>query len=168
MTFILIILLIWYAGIRFAVLHSRRGTVRSKVTVTDWIDEKTSFNFHEHNFQVVFGVENYHTREGVDDPNYVEWLVQLYKTVDDVNTITPLRTHKCDESDYENFYTPTKKTAGYIQRLKERGNMICIDHDQVVSIFGEDDNTDHYRLEFMLIPCQADPSINKVCPYSLQ
>jgi predicted RNA polymerase sigma factor len=55
-----------------------------------------------------------------------------------------------------------------MERLKERGNLRCLDQDQEISIRGEDETTDYQRLEIIMIPCQPDLSIGKKCPYSLQ
>ena len=72
-------------------------------------------------------MEGYLDRSGKDDPDFVEWQVQMTEQVDGVITDIPLSTHKCNETDYENFYEPNRSYISQLALLKERGNLICLD-----------------------------------------
>jgi len=76
----------------------------STVVVPESIDSGTKFNFGQNEFQIAFAVENYLTRRGTDDPDYVEWYVRLYRSIDGVESHTDLNYHKCGQEDYDLFW----------------------------------------------------------------
>jgi hypothetical protein len=92
--------------------------------------------------------------------------VQLHRSINGVESEIPLKFHKCTEEDYSYFYEPSKKVTGTLQRLKDRGNLKCIDREAAIEIRGQDDTTDHSRLEIIMQPCQKDPNIGKRCRYN--
>jgi hypothetical protein len=49
-TLLSLIVIFVYALVRIDALQSMRDTVRSDITVADWIDESTLFNFNEEGF----------------------------------------------------------------------------------------------------------------------
>ena len=75
-------------------------------------------------------MEDYVTRKTLDDPAYVEWLVQLVRHEDDQEIAQSLKYHKCTDQDFERFYPPSRKSALAIQKLKKRQSLYCIDADQ--------------------------------------
>ena len=157
-----------YTLVRIEAMQSKRDTVRSDILVENWLDETSFFNLREERFQLAFAVENYLDRTGRNDPDYVDWIVQMHNYVDGVESETPLKFHKCETEDYALFYEPISSVKNSFARLKERGNLFCLDRDQEVIVSGQDDASEHRRLEIIMQPCQADPSTGKVCPYNLQ
>ena len=106
---LIILTLIFYTAVRFEALYQKRDTIRSAIAVEDWIDETHVFNFERNNFQLAFAIEDYVTREGKDDPSYVEWIVQLRRSMNGTVTEFPLKYHKCNETNYGYFHPSSKK-----------------------------------------------------------
>jgi hypothetical protein len=56
-------------------------------------------------FKVAFTVVDYYNLEVLDDPTKVEWVVLLQTYKDLLLTEeVPLKIHKCDDSDWPDFY----------------------------------------------------------------
>ena len=67
-------------------------------TLQQYFDSSKIVNFDDIGFKVAFAVEQYDdNRAGKDDPNYVEWIVQLTQNIGKVETIFPLKFHKCTD-----------------------------------------------------------------------
>lgn len=160
------ITLMLFAWIRLEILLQRKNPSIMEATTLGYYDESEVITPDEIGFKIAFAVEGYTDRVGKDDPEYVEWVVQMTQNVGGVQEIFPLATHKCTSADYDSFFEPAKAYKKQIEASRTRGNMICIDEGQDLSIFGEGDTTDHRRLDFMLIPCQA--SATKNCPHNRQ
>ncbi len=74
-----------------------------------YFDSSHIVKFDEIGFKVAFAVEQYDEfRAGKDDPNYVVWTVQLTRNIGKVETVVPLKYHKCTDADYDSFYKPAK------------------------------------------------------------
>lgn len=70
------------------------------------------FNLTEHHvwqtksWKIAFGIENYDTGLANDDKEHVKWMVGLATVNHGVHTNRFLRSHKCTQSDFEEFYLP--------------------------------------------------------------
>ena len=138
-------------------MHKKYPTVYS-VTAQDVYDDSEVRSFDEMDFRIAFAVENYKTREGIDDSRFVEWDVAMVSNQDGVETKVPVDIRPCTEEDWNAFHPPAKKSMNGVKLIKERGNMFCIaDYDQV-KINGQTDLDNFSRLEMNLYPCKKETS----------
>lgn len=105
-------------------------------------------------FKIAFGMADFWTEEGLDDPDYIRWVVQLATGQDQrTESVRELGIHKCTQDDWETFYPPSKEDDFY--HVTERNFLYCIDHRELLEIRGQD-NFDYIRLEIMYLPCVPD------------
>ena len=84
-------------------------------------DDSYKVNFNKTGFKIAFSVEQYSGDQlPRDDPNYVMWDVRLKQKIGEKITWIPLRIHKCTDSDYESFYTPSKNFVKSFAFAKQR------------------------------------------------
>jgi hypothetical protein len=86
-TIILAIVFFAYAISRGAQVSIRHDLQVNEYFKLDGLDETEIFNFEETGFRVAFGVESYTSRASMEDPEYVEWRVQLASNVDGVESV---------------------------------------------------------------------------------
>lgn len=68
-------------------------------------------NFKKREFKAAFAVESYdNLRTGKNDPNYVRWVVQFTRYIDQVENIFPLKFQKCSDADYDSLYDPSESS----------------------------------------------------------
>ena len=104
-------------------------------------------------FKIAWAVEGYTPeRPGKDNPEYVEWLVQITEEIDGVKISQPLAYHKCSPQEFEAFHKPSPSFMNKVDQIRARQNLFCIDAGQKIKIYGEGDTTDYKRLDIMLVP----------------
>jgi hypothetical protein len=101
--------LLAFAVIRFIIFHEKRDTLNASIIEQDYLDESYVFDFDQSHFNLAFTVEGYDDRIPRDDPEYVEFLVQMYSNVHGVVTATKIDFHTCSQNDLNSFYAPNKK-----------------------------------------------------------
>ncbi len=80
------------------------------ITIADiqnYYDSSMKLNFKDIGFKVAFFVQGYMDNEPKDDPNYIQWVIQL-NSCDACDSPTPINLtyHKCTDEDYDSFYPP--------------------------------------------------------------
>ena len=168
---LLLFVLLAYGVSRLNALLLRANPQITVSTLQQYFDSSKIVNFDDIGFKVAFAVEQYDdNRAGKDDPNYVEWIVQLTQNIGKVETIFPLKFHKCTDEDYDSFYEPALSYKAMFAAAKSRKNFYCIDEGQNVEVFGMGDQTDYKRLDFMMLPCNPhfDKNGNSICNTTLQ
>ena len=105
-TIALFFLLAVYGIHRFNVLVTKRNPNLTQLLLEGENDPMTGTYFLNDGFKIAYAVENYHSKDGMDDPRYVRWVSYLEENFDGVETLTPLPMKKCTEQDYSEFYPP--------------------------------------------------------------
>lgn len=110
---ILLLLVLFAYGIsKFRGLLTYNNPNITTTVLQQYYDSTYVLNFKDHDVKVAFAVESYDDqRIGKDDPNYVQWVVQLTRIIGKVETDFPLKFHKCTEQDYESFFPPSSSAA---------------------------------------------------------
>ena len=104
---LLILIMLAYAVTKFDGLITRQDPQITVTEMKQFYDSTQVINFRKTEFKVAFAVESYDdSRTGKDDPNYVRWVVQLTRMMGQVETVFPLKFHKCTDADYDSFYEP--------------------------------------------------------------
>jgi len=138
-------------------VYKKFPTVYS-VTAKDVYDDSDVRSFNEMDFRIAFAVENYMTRESIDDSRFVEWDVAMVSNQDGEETRVPVDVRPCTDEDWNAFHPPAKKSKNGVKMIKERGSMFCIaDYDQI-KINGQSDLDNFSRLEMNLYPCKKETS----------
>lgn len=100
----------------------------TQATVSNFYDSRFHVNFTDINFRIAWAVENYTNNSiGKDDPYYVEWVAQLYRSIGGVESFTPLPFHKCTEADYDAFHPPSVSYVSKMKQAKKDRNFYCLD-----------------------------------------
>ena len=83
-------------------------SAESDVLSMDTVSDTDIYNTDKRSFKFAFAMRNYLTREIKHDTNMVEWEVLVYKGTgqDHEHKEFQIGVHKCNASDYENFYAP--------------------------------------------------------------
>jgi len=101
-TFLILIAMFYFALSKMPYLLDRKNPLISTYKDIEHFDSTTHVNLDDTSFRIAFGVEGYDSREGKDDPYYVEWQVRA-TTLKEDGTFekTPLNFHKCADRDWE-------------------------------------------------------------------
>jgi hypothetical protein len=93
----------------------------SLFVVKDAYSAQEFLNLDTLGFKLAFTVVDYYTLEVLDDPTKVEWVV-LLQTYKDLllQEEVPLKTHKCDDSDWPDFYEFSPQDAEAVERLSQK------------------------------------------------
>ena len=60
----------------------------------------------------------------------------------------------CTEEDYAKFYTPDKKVENWLERIKNKGGMMCIDWvKDRVTISNQETDPIYQSLDIKYLPC---------------
>ena len=98
-----------FAVIRYIIFQEKRDTLNASIIEQDYLDENYIFDFDQSHFKLAFTIEGYDDRIPRDDPEYVEFVVQLKSNVNGVETFTKIDFHTCSQNDIDLFYAPHKK-----------------------------------------------------------
>ncbi len=86
---------------------------------------------------MAFSVVDYVKNIPLNDPNFIQWLVLIRNKDGSTYTAEELKFHRCTKEDFDSFYPSQAKSAKAIERAEELFDMMCIDENQDISIFGE-------------------------------
>ena len=126
-------------------------------------------------FKFAFAMRGYLDHEIKNKTNMVEWEVHVYKgNGSSEYTEFEVGVHACNDSDYKDFYTLSKKSKPRFDDFKEKGSFLCMNDYDVnglkvdKNLFGPDENTPHRRFELIFKPCKptvmtADQDYNTTC-----
>ena len=153
---ILTLFFVLYSVKRALAVTTRDDVIVNEYLLMDHYDDNTIFAFQDYGFKVAFGVESYRDKTSKDDPDFVEWEVILRENKKGTETVTPLTTHKCLPEDFKNFYPTAKAYRKKLSEVKDRTSLYCIDDNQDINVYGQNENTDYRRLELNFIPCQSN------------
>lgn len=96
-TLILFLLMTVYGVHKFSVLLSKRNPNLTQLLLEGENDPMKGTYFLNDGFKIAFAVENYHSKEGLDDPRYVRWISYLQEDTGDEKVYTPLPMVPCTE-----------------------------------------------------------------------
>jgi hypothetical protein len=98
-----------------------------------------------HNFKFAFMVESFEHGKHLHDPKYVDWTVSLVTQVHNkVVQSQELKIQPCTDKDWAQFYKPKPEMKEMINDYKRKGQMLCLENDQEVSIYGKFRNARRY------------------------
>jgi hypothetical protein len=85
-------------------------------------------------------LQQYGSNIAIEDTNYVQWEVSVLEFVNKKRTNKiNLKTHKCTQEDYDQFYPPAKIHQSAIKNIRESNfGLYCIDSGQNLTISGFD------------------------------
>ena len=95
--------------------------------IEDFYDMNDKFDFEENNFQIAVAVVDYDSWVPLDSPEYVRWTAVIKQKANGVKEFFPLKHHKCNEDDFEKFYSPSRRAKKAVQELKETSALYCLD-----------------------------------------
>ena len=75
----------------------------------DYFNSNHTLNIERDNLSIAFGVERYFNGTALDDADFVEWVVSIEEKVGLKETSRPVNFHKCNDSDFDNFYPIIEK-----------------------------------------------------------
>ena len=125
---------------------------------------------------MAFAIEGFYDQIMKNSEDYVKIKALYQVKVDGVRSDTELELRPCTEEDFEEFYPPALQSEIGIQRLKERGNLLCIADYSMLELHGHEnhENVDFGRLAVILHPCndgleEGEPHpTNPNCELTLQ
>ena len=90
---------------------------------------------------------------------YVKWLFRLFRKKDGVESWRELKTHKCTDKDYDQFYQVDKNQFKLLEEIKRdpKRGLMCLDEDDSVQLklYGREKYDDYQRLELLMLPCNS-------------
>ena len=102
-TLAIIVLVLAYATMKLIHLVERRNPQITQHTTLAALDVEKTVNMKEIGFRMAFTMENYLTKETIDDPRYVKWIVRMYGRNNGEWYEDILPYHKCTDEDYSQF-----------------------------------------------------------------
>jgi hypothetical protein len=88
----------------------------------------------------------------------VDWEVHVY-TGKETEEVQVVGVHTCNETDYKDFYTPSKYNKDGFENLTKSDVLLCMndtdDKGNAVNqrLYSPDENTNHRRVELIFKPC---------------
>ena len=63
--------------------------------------------------------------------------------------------HRCTEEDWAKFSPVSSKSKGSmeVRKTDKKKGLFCIDWTDDLFVFGEENNPEYQRLEFVMVPC---------------
>ena len=110
MTVVALTIIFTFILIKTAMFIDRHNPNFSQATIPEFYDSTSRFEFDENNYQIAIAVVEYKSRKPINDPEYVRWVPQLVRTIDNIKTELPLSYHKCNEDDWAKFYSPSRRS----------------------------------------------------------
>ena len=100
-------LLLAYGITSFQAMIVHNNPLITIADIQNYYDSSMKLNFKDIGFKVAFFVQGYMDNEPKDDPNYIQWVIQL-NSCDACDSPTPINLtyHKCTDEDYDSFYPP--------------------------------------------------------------
>ena len=93
-----------YGTLKFSHLMGKHNPTISEVTETGVYSSSDKFNLNDEGFRFAFTIEGYADKKIKDDPAYVKYIVRVTGSKDGVGYEKLVPYHKCNESDWDNFY----------------------------------------------------------------
>lgn len=69
---------ITFMTVKGIILVHRRNPLITQTDIPSFYGNDWTFNLHEKNFRMAFGMTNYYDKQSKDDPDYVRWTPILY------------------------------------------------------------------------------------------
>ena len=120
------------------------------------LDIEETVNMKEIGFRMAFTMENYLTKETLNDPRYVKWIVRMYGRNNGEWYEDILPFHKCTEDDYSQFSPMDELSAPGLEQVRhsETRGFYCLDEWPDKMKLGGDKTAQTYRrLEVIFSPC---------------
>lgn len=138
LTTILTLTLIGYAMSSFSQMITHSNPLITIATIQNYFDSTNVVNFDNFGFKVAFFVQGYIDNEPKDDPDKVQWVIQLNtcKGCNGYPVATNLTTHKCTDADFDSFYPPDPSYVSTMKQAKKDKFFWCIDDGQGIEVFG--------------------------------
>ena len=111
-------LVLVFMTVKCLLLIQRRNPLITQAEIPSHFDGSFTFDFHENNFRLAFGVRGFFDHIARDDPNFVRWNVILTTIMDGVRTEQDLEFHKCTQDDYDLFNPIAKQSVYILNELK--------------------------------------------------
>ena len=89
----------------------------------------------------------------MSDPDYVKFIVYYKRDLNGEKETIYMDFHKCTDEDYDAFYEPNIHSRKAIESARKKKNLFCIDDFDKVKLFGNENEPDFGRFEFIIVPC---------------
>ena len=156
-TFIIILILVTYGGLKFVHLIERHNPLVSEVTEKAFYDSSEKMNLNEEGFRFAFTMEGYLSNEVLNNPTHVKYLTRIIGRKGGEWYEKILSYHKCNETDWEEFAPPSKVHADSWINIRDdpKRGFYCLDWDdeEPLVIYGNENNDDYQRIDIALLPC---------------
>ena len=112
----------------------------------DVYDFNDILNLDEINFRFAWSIEGYHSREMINNPKYVKYLVRKVGRKDGESFEKVMDYHICTEDDWAEFTPPSRGSADGWEQLKNdpKRGMFCLDDsdegEEEHIIYGNENN----------------------------
>ena len=100
-TALILLLTLGYSILKAIQLTSRSNPSINVSTIPSYFDVTETVNLNEINFRLAFSYRSYNSKELVDDPRYVRWIVRMRGRRDGKDYEELLPYHKCTDIDFE-------------------------------------------------------------------
>ena len=155
-TICILIMTLAYTGTKAIELRERAHPIIVQNTRKGEIGADVTVKVNEIGFRMAFSLENYLTRDTVDDPRYIKWLVRMYGRNNGEWYEEILPYHKCTPEDYSEF-SPLDNLSHKIfdaVNKNEKRDFYCLDEWPENMMLGGEQEADTYRrLEVIFTPC---------------
>ena len=155
-TLVLILITFSYAALKMIELSSGRNPTINDSKIDGHFGNSETVYLNEIGWKMAFSIENMGTRDAINDPRYVKWIVRVYEKHGEVLSEKHLPFHKCTPEDYGQFYPLSKAAIDEYTSLTEDENrgLFCLDNWEDDLYIGGDITSDDYQsLDFILAPC---------------
>ena len=125
----------------------------------DVYDFNDILNLNEINFRMAWSIEHYLTREMINKPQYVKYLVRKFGRKNGESYEKILGYHICTEDDWAEFTPPSRGSADGWESIKNdpKRGMFCLDDpdegEEEHIVYGNENNENFQRIEVVLLPC---------------
>jgi len=103
-TLCVVVLTFSYAALKMIELAAGKNPTINDSKIDGFFATSETVNFNEINWNMAFSIENMESRDAINDPRYVKWIVRLYEKHGEVLSERLLPFHSCTAEDYEKFY----------------------------------------------------------------
>ena len=158
MSFMIFVIFFVYGTLKFMHLVTKHNPQISEVMEFNFYDMYRRLDVTEQaRFSIAFAVEGYIDGQLKNDPKYVKYMTRIFTKKDGVESETVIPFDFCTPEQLARFPEPAKDVQEKLDGIKDDPNrgLYCLDDEAMkgVEIYGDETNSEHSRIEVLLLPC---------------
>jgi hypothetical protein len=155
-TALILLLTLSYSTLKAIHLAKRSNPLINESKNPSFFDISETLNLYDINFRLAFSFRNYNTKELIDDPKYVKWIVRKrgIRNGDKFEELLPY--HKCTDADFDKFYPVSQNSKDELKvtRTDPKKGLFCLDEwTDDLFVGGDEAGKDYQIVEMIMAPC---------------